>query len=147
MALPAYVSDSQLGLGREDISTLRRHQQVALSAARSRSISRAASHASSRGRLLLDPLSLQLLSAHFDRVMLGIQQHLQLLNQQTQMAMQRQAQLVYMSSAQADLEIARFRSILAQIDELETEFDKIRRIREIVYGFRARIDALARRIG
>lgn len=61
--------------------------------------------------------------------------------------MQRQSQLVYMSTAQAEQEIARFRSIIAQIDELETEFDKIRRIREIVYGFRARIDALTRRLG
>ena len=61
--------------------------------------------------------------------------------------MQRQTQLARMTSAQADTEIARFRSILAQIDELELEFDKIRRIREIVVGFRARIDALARRVG
>lgn len=47
----------------------------------------------------------------------------------------------------ADNEIARFRAILQQIDELETEFDKIKRIREIVRGFRARVEHLERRIG
>ena len=46
----------------------------------------------------------------------------------------------------ADNEIARFRAILHQIDELETEFDKIKRIREIVRGFRARVEHLDRRI-
>lgn len=47
----------------------------------------------------------------------------------------------------ADNEIARFRHILQQIDELEMEFDKIKRIREIVRGFRARVEHLERRIG
>lgn len=47
----------------------------------------------------------------------------------------------------ADAEIARFRAILHQIDELETEFDKIKRIREIVRGFRARVEHLDRRLG
>lgn len=59
--------------------------------------------------------------------------------------MQRQSLLSRMSVAQADAEIARFRAIIQQIDELETEFDKIRRIREIVRAFRARVDALERR--
>lgn len=47
----------------------------------------------------------------------------------------------------ADAEIARFRAILQQIDDLETEFDKIKRIREIVRGFRARVEHLERRLG
>ncbi|KAK5735425.1 hypothetical protein LTR17_008122 [Elasticomyces elasticus] len=47
----------------------------------------------------------------------------------------------------ADAEIARFRAILQQIDELETEFDKIKRIREIVRGFRARVEQMERRLG
>lgn len=46
----------------------------------------------------------------------------------------------------ADAEIARFRELLRQIDELEVEFDKIRRIGEIVKGFRARVEALDRRV-
>lgn len=47
----------------------------------------------------------------------------------------------------ADAEIARFHAILHQIDELETEFDKIKRIREIVRSFRARVEQLERRLG
>lgn len=38
------------------------------------------------------------------------------------------------------------REILASIDELETEFDKIRRIRDIVKGFRARVESLDNRL-
>ena len=44
----------------------------------------------------------------------------------------------------ADREIARFRAILQQIDELETEFDKIKRIREIVGHHRARVEQMER---
>jgi len=47
----------------------------------------------------------------------------------------------------ADAEIARFRAILHRIDELETEFDKIRRIRDIVRSFRARVEQMERRLG
>ena len=47
----------------------------------------------------------------------------------------------------ADTEIARFRAILQQIDELESEFDKIKRIREIVRGFKSRVEEMARRLG
>lgn len=46
----------------------------------------------------------------------------------------------------ADAEIARFRGILRQIDELETEFDKVRHIRDIVKGFRSRVEGLEKRI-
>lgn len=46
----------------------------------------------------------------------------------------------------ADQEIARFRAILREIDELQTEFDKVRRIGEIVKGFKSRVDRLDRRI-
>lgn len=48
---------------------------------------------------------------------------------------------------QADAEIARFRAILQQIDELETEFEKIKRIRDIVRGWRARVEGMERRLG
>jgi hypothetical protein len=67
------IADSQLGLSASEVQLLRQHQQIALSHAGSSS-SRAASHASSQGRLLLDPSSLQALSAHFDRLMYSIQQ-------------------------------------------------------------------------
>ena len=65
------IPDAQLGLNHEEIQSLRYHQHVVLSQAGS---SRAASQASSQGRLLLDPGSLQALSTHFDRLMFTIQQ-------------------------------------------------------------------------
>ena len=46
----------------------------------------------------------------------------------------------------ADAEIARMHEILRQIDELQTEFEKIRRIGDIVKAFRARVEHLDRRI-
>ena len=47
----------------------------------------------------------------------------------------------------ADAEIARFRAILQQIDELENEFEKIKRIREMVRSWRARVEQMERRLG
>lgn len=46
----------------------------------------------------------------------------------------------------ADAEIARTRSILASIDELENELTKIKHIRDIVKTFRARIEGLDHRL-
>ena len=46
----------------------------------------------------------------------------------------------------ADAEIERFHDILRQIDELQNEFAKIKRIGEIVKGYRARVEALDRRV-
>lgn len=66
------IPDNQLGLSQSEVQLLRQHQHIALS--QQGSSSRAASHASSQGRLLLDPTSLQALSAHFDRLMYSIQQ-------------------------------------------------------------------------
>jgi hypothetical protein len=72
MASPANsIPDNQLGLSSADVQALRYHQQAALSHTGS---SRAASQASSQGRLLLDPTSLQALSNYFDRLMYSIQQ-------------------------------------------------------------------------
>lgn len=47
----------------------------------------------------------------------------------------------------ADAEIARFRAILQQTDELENELEKIKRIREIVRSFRVRVEQMERRLG
>jgi hypothetical protein len=47
----------------------------------------------------------------------------------------------------ADAEIARFRQIMHQIDQLETEFEKLKRIREIVRSWRARVEEMERRLG
>ncbi|EMD96251.1 hypothetical protein COCC4DRAFT_123547 [Bipolaris maydis ATCC 48331] len=134
---------SELGLNSSESRYLQ--QQIAASQQGSNS-SRAASHASSQGRLLLDPSSLQALSAHFDRLMYSIQQRWQYLTQQTQTATQVQYDRAGNAMAMADAEIARFRAILREIDELEVEFDKVRRIGEIVKGFKARVDRLDRRI-
>ncbi|KAF2649931.1 hypothetical protein K491DRAFT_609830 [Lophiostoma macrostomum CBS 122681] len=139
------IPDSQLGLTQSEVQLLRQHQQIALSQAGSSS-SRAASHASSQGRLLLDPSSLQALSAHFDRLMYSIQQRWQALSQQTQTATQIQYDRAGNAMQMADEEIARFRAILREIDELQVEFDKVRRIGEIVKGFKARVEHLGRRI-
>jgi hypothetical protein len=46
----------------------------------------------------------------------------------------------------ADAEIARTRSILAAIDELEIELAKIGHIRDIVKSFRARIESYDHRL-
>ncbi|KAF2130936.1 hypothetical protein P153DRAFT_384151 [Dothidotthia symphoricarpi CBS 119687] len=134
---------AELGLNSSETRFLQ--QQIAVSQQGSNS-SRAASHASSQGRLLLDPSSLQALGAHFDRLMYAIQQRWHSLTQQTQTATQMQYDRAGNAIQMADMEIARFRSILREIDELEVEFDKVRRIGEIVKGFKARVDHLDRRI-
>ncbi|KAF2741183.1 hypothetical protein EJ04DRAFT_423638 [Polyplosphaeria fusca] len=134
------VPDSQLGLTQSEIQLLRHHQHIVQSQAGSSS-SRAASQ-SSQGRLLLDPSSLQALSAHFDRLMYTIQQRWHYLSQQTQTATHVQYDRAGNAIQNADAEIARFRAILREIDELQVEFDKVRRIGEIVKGFKSRVTNL-----
>ncbi|KAK3064520.1 hypothetical protein LTR53_018465, partial [Teratosphaeriaceae sp. CCFEE 6253] len=126
-ATPASISVSRLGLSPQDVATLQQHAQLAHAQQRSP----ASSQASSQGRLLLDPGSLQLLSRHFDRIMQAIAQRLEQLNHATEIATQVQHDRAGNAIQMADAEIAHFRAILRQIDELETEFDKIKRIREI----------------
>jgi hypothetical protein len=46
----------------------------------------------------------------------------------------------------ADEEMARFRQMMAQIDQLENEFEKIKRIREIVRSWRTRVEEMERRL-
>ena len=166
---PASIQDNRLGLSAEDIATLRQHQQRAHEQIRSP----AGSQASSQGRLLLDPGSLQLLSRYFDRVMQAISQrleqvdiapfpsptstprsrvtnrvhHAKQLNEATEIATEAQYDRAGNAIQMADHEIARFRQILRQIDELETEFDKIKRIREMVRGYRARVEQMEARLG
>ncbi|KAK3713781.1 hypothetical protein LTR37_008267 [Vermiconidia calcicola] len=142
-ATPTSVPDNRLGLDAEDIATLRQHQQLAHAQARSP----AGSQASSQGRLLLDPGSLQLLSRHFDRVMQAISQRLEQLTRATDIATEAQYDRAGNAIQMADAEIARFHGILRQIDELENEFEKIKRIREIVRSFRARVEQMERRLG
>ena len=65
---------------------------------------------------------------------------------QTQTSTMSRSRSAASTIASADAEIARFRDILRQIDELETEFDKVRHIRDIVKGFRRRVESLGGRI-
>ncbi|KJX92230.1 hypothetical protein TI39_contig5886g00008 [Zymoseptoria brevis] len=140
---PSSIPDNRLGLSPSDVATLRQHQQLAHAQARSP----AGSQASSQGRLLLDPGSLGLLARHFDAVMRAIQGRLEQLNTATERATTAQYDRAGNAIQMADAEIARFRAILKNIDELELEFEKIKRIRDIVRGFRARVEGLERRMG
>ncbi|MCJ1375111.1 hypothetical protein MMC20_006345 [Loxospora ochrophaea] len=169
--LPASVPDNQLGLSSSEVHILRQHQAIALAppqhhssslysassrgrshARNSASSSRAASAASSghsaagNGRLVMDPGSLAVLGQHFDRVMASIQGRVDTLTYQTQRATTAQSHRAASSLAAADAEIARVKDMIRQIDELETEFDKVRHIRDIVKGFRARVEGLERRV-
>lgn len=74
-AIPTAIPIDRLNLSQDDVATLRRHQQLAHQ--NNNASSSAGSQASSQGRLLLDPGSLQLLSRHFDRVMQAIGQRLE----------------------------------------------------------------------
>ena len=66
------------------------------------------------------------------------------LTTQTTLSSTAQSRSAANTIAGADAEIARFKDILRQIDELETEFDKVRHIRDIVKGFRARVEGVGR---
>ncbi|MCJ1462937.1 hypothetical protein MMC07_001541 [Pseudocyphellaria aurata] len=68
------------------------------------------------------------------------------LTAQTQISTISQSARAGAAMAAADAEIARFRDILRQIDELEVEFDKVRHIRDIVKGFRSRVEGLERKV-
>jgi hypothetical protein len=146
MASPANsVPDTQLGLTNDEIALLRHHQQAAASTAGGSS-SRAASRASSQGLLLLDGSSLAALGRHFDRLLQQIQARLDYLAEQSQMVAQQQYDRAGNAIAIADSEIARFHEILRQIDELEVDFDKISHIRDIVRGYRQRVEEMEREV-
>ena len=68
------------------------------------------------------------------------------LTQQTQISVSAQSSRAGNAMAAAEAECARFREILRQIDEMEVELDKVRHIRDIVKGFRSRVEGLDRRM-
>ncbi|MCJ1434390.1 hypothetical protein MMC27_003758 [Xylographa pallens] len=175
--LPPSIPDTQLGLSSAEVHLLRQHQALALapapsyasstvssaqrygsaSAGRGRGSVRssatssragsAGSAAAGQGRLVLDAGSLSVLGAHFERVMGRIQERVDYLSAQTTMSTTSQSRSAASTIANADAEIARFKDILRQIDELETEFDKVRHIRDIVKSFRARVEGIGGRLG
>ncbi|RYP46879.1 hypothetical protein DL768_006976 [Monosporascus sp. mg162] len=135
------VPDTQLGLTEEEIALLRYHQTQANS-----NSSRAASRASSQGRLLLDSSSLAALSRHLDRLMQQIQQRIEYLSEQSSIVTMQQYDHAGNLIDNADAEIARFQNIMAQIEELEVDFDRIRHIKEIVRDNRRRVEGLEREL-
>ncbi|KAI1099585.1 hypothetical protein F4804DRAFT_78424 [Jackrogersella minutella] len=138
---PNTVEDTQLGLTDEEINLLRFHQAQAGS-----SSSRAASRASSQGRLLLDGASLAALSRHLDRLMHQIQQRIEYLSEQSSVVTMQQYDHAGNLVDNADAEIARFQGIMAQIDELELDFDRVAHIRDIVRDYRQRVENLEREL-
>lgn len=66
------------------------------------------------------------------------------LTAQTTITTTSQSRSAAATMAAADAEIARFKDILRQIDDLENEFDKIRHIRDIVKAYRARVESVSR---
>ena len=68
------------------------------------------------------------------------------LNEQSELSIQNTYDQAGNMIADADAEIARVRRILSSIEELENEFEKIIRIRDIVKSFRSRIDSLDQRL-
>lgn len=138
---PPAVPDTQLGLTADEVALLRHHQAQAAATAGSSS-SRAASRASSQGLLLLDTTSLAALGRHFDRLISQISARLDYLSEQSAIVAQQQYDNAGNAIAMADAEIARFHDILRQIDELELDFDRIRHIRDIVRGYRQRVEEM-----
>jgi hypothetical protein len=140
------VPDTQLGLTEDEVQLLRHGQQAVAAAGGGSTSSRAASRASSQGLLMMDSSSLSALGRHFDRVMQSLQQRMEYLVEQAQIA----TLAVYDHAGNlienADAEIARYHDINAQIDELELDFDRISNIRELVRGFRQRAEELEREL-
>ncbi|KAK2746507.1 hypothetical protein FQN57_003133 [Myotisia sp. PD_48] len=159
MSVSTSIPDARLGLTSSEWQMVVHQQQIALqgshhgSIARGRgmgrtsnSSSRAVSAASTQGRLLLDPDSLQALCYQLDHLMRDIRRRIDYLTEQSEISIQNTYDHAGNVIADADAEIARVRHIIISIDELEHEFDKIRRIREIVKSFRARVDSIDQRL-
>ncbi|KAE8350367.1 hypothetical protein BDV28DRAFT_40436 [Aspergillus coremiiformis] len=160
MSVSASIPDTSLGLTSSEIQILRQQQQIALQGGHaangvsrgrgtgrsSNSSSRAASAASSHGRLLLDPMSLRALSHQLDALQEQIRSRIDYLEGQMQLSIQNTYDRAGNVIRNADAEIARTRSILASLDELENEMAKIGHIREIVKAYRGRIEGLDQRL-
>ncbi|KAM3503671.1 hypothetical protein MY11210_008629 [Beauveria gryllotalpidicola] len=139
------VPDTQLGLTAEEVQLLRQGQAaLAGGGGGGSSSSRAASRASSQGLLLLDSSSLAALGRYFDRLMASIEQNIQYLSEQAQMFTQVQYDRAGNIIDGADAEIARYTEILRQLDELEMDFDRIANVKDIVKGYRSRVEDLER---
>ncbi|KAI6373138.1 hypothetical protein MCOR25_003536 [Pyricularia grisea] len=141
------VPIDQLGLAEEDALALHQAQaHINRGGGAGSSSSRAASRASSQGLLMMDTSSLRQLGHHFDRVVRGIQERIQHLTEQCDAATRAMYDEAGNLVADADAEIARYHRIMAELDDLDLEFDRIENIREIVRGYRQRAADLEREL-
>jgi hypothetical protein len=140
------IPDTTLGLNADEIQILRRAQMEAANVAAGSSSSRAASRASSQGLLLLNSGSLQSLSRHFDALMQQISDRLDWLTAQSALVAQQEYDRAGNAIEIADAEIERLNGIMQQIDELEEDWERMARLKEIVKSFRARVEDVERRV-
>ncbi|KAG6008428.1 hypothetical protein E4U21_004450 [Claviceps maximensis] len=138
------VPDAHLGLSAEEIQLLRQGQAAVRRSGGGSASSRAASRASSQGLLLLDSSSLAALGRYFDRLMASIEQNIHHLGERAQIFTQVQYDRAGNIIDGADAEIARYTDLLRQLDELELDLDRIAHIKEIVKGYRSRVEDLER---
>ncbi|CAF9906815.1 MAG: hypothetical protein GOMPHAMPRED_004939 [Gomphillus americanus] len=166
----AVIADTSLGLSPDELATFRAHgarvlgtsvassrASITSAATRGRGASRSSIASSSRagsaasshhgggmsGRLMLDAGQLSQLGVYFERLMGSIQDRVDYLALQTTQSATSQSMRAANSIANADTEIARFKKIMREIDELETEFDKVRHIRDIVKLQRSRVESIS----
>ncbi|KIX98260.1 uncharacterized protein Z520_06340 [Fonsecaea multimorphosa CBS 102226] len=157
------VADSVLGLTQSELFLLRQQQQILAqrshqggmpdrgrgTSRQSQPSSRAVSAASSQsvpGRIMLDPHSLQTLLAHLESVMRTIQRRIGELEDATEQSVSNSSNQARGTVQNADNEIARMRRIIAEIDKLEEDFEKTKRIRDKIKGIRNNVDELSDRL-
>ncbi|CUS09362.1 unnamed protein product [Tuber aestivum] len=144
-------TDHTLHISREDLNyltaTQRRLHHHGHQHPSTPSSSSTTNTANSGGSLNLDPQALAALSNHFDALLAAITNRVETLSTQTVRSTQASHRRAGGVVEAATVEIETLKDVLRQCDELQNEFLKIRRIGEIVKGFRARVDALERRIG
>jgi len=147
-------NDPSLRISQEDLSYIAHAQRslagggaTGASPSSSRRPSTSSTQGSSSATISLDPRALARLSEHFDDLLSTITVRVENLSQQTLKATNAHHRRASSVADHATREIERLREILRQCDELQIEFLKIKRIGEIVKGFRARVEVLEQRIG
>ena len=132
MASPSgSIPDTSLGLTQDEIQILR-HAQMQVGSALGSTSSVAASRASSQGLLLLNPNSLQSLVQYFDNIINRIRARLDGLRVQVE-----QASEVSYGDSEMAMQIAcqeeqRLNAAMSMMDELDAEWDRIEKLKNIV---------------
>lgn len=91
-------------------------------------------------------MSLRALSHQLDHLQEQIRSRVEYLEDQMQLSIQNTYDRAGNVIRDADAEIARTRTILASIDDLENELAKIGHIRDIVKSFRSRMESYDHRL-